>query len=256
MRDPWLDRRPSESRPSSPPDEAYADGFAEGYSEGLREAFKEILQHASRGHTAQELRLLVESRLSRIPEDVEVKRKGLLAPPRRPSWGPLLRPPGANAAGTLPALGPVMMPGKSSLFLEARPKRALSCVAASHARFPVIVALCQFPPELVGVPESKLEVIRFASAQEDPTLGTGALNPSQALGRVRSAVERGGGVLVYLDALEFLVTEYTANGALQFVNWLTAQVANSPNGLVVSTDPAALDGRDLSRLQRSFNILG
>lgn len=256
MSDPWLDRRPQEPRSSSSPDEAYADGFAEGYSEGLREAFKEILQHASRGHTAQELRLLVESRLSRIPEDVEVKRKGLLAPPRRPSWGPLLRPPGSTVSPPSPAPGSVVLPGKTSLFLEPRPKRALSCLAASHGKFPAVVALCQFSPEPIGVPESKVEVIRFASAQEDPGQGSAGLNPSQALGRVRSAIERGGSVLVYLDALEFLVTEYSANGALQFVNWLTAQVANSPNGLIVSADPGALEGRDLSRLQRSFNILG
>ena len=70
-----------------PADEEFARTYAAGYEEGVRSALREVLQHASRGHTAQELRILIESRLARLSEEVELKRKGLLAPPRRPAWG-------------------------------------------------------------------------------------------------------------------------------------------------------------------------
>ncbi|MCI4318467.1 MAG: hypothetical protein L3J96_08005, partial [Thermoplasmata archaeon] len=93
MSDPAQEPSGTPGRAATPPDEESANAYADGYGEGLREAFREVLQHASRGHTAQELRILIESRLARWREDVEVKRKSLLGPPRRPSWGPLLRPP-------------------------------------------------------------------------------------------------------------------------------------------------------------------
>ena len=54
------------------PDEEYARTYADGYEEGVRSALREVLQHASRGHTAQELRILIESRLARLEEEVEL----------------------------------------------------------------------------------------------------------------------------------------------------------------------------------------
>jgi hypothetical protein len=243
---------PNDPKPGAPPDEEYANGFAEGYGEGLREAFREVLQHASRGHTAQELRLLVESRLARIPEDVEVRRKSLLAPPRRPAWGPLLRtptsPPAAEAGG--------VSVGKSTLFFEPRPARGPASVAQNHRAFRKVVSIGTFPPEFSGVPAEKLLFLRLGPAEPAGASTSETLTPGQVLGEVRSLVEAGLPVLVYLDAVEFLMTEESAETTLKFVNWLTGEVSGTPSALVASVDPGALSATDRSRLQRSFNILG
>lgn len=239
-----------DARPPAPPDEEYANGFAEGYGEGLREAFKEVLQHASRGHTAAELRLLVESRLARIPEDVEVRRKSLLAPPRRPAWGPLLRAPGPGS----PTEAVGISVGKSTLFFEPRPARGPAAVGQGHRPYSRVVAIGTFAPELPGVPREKLVFLRLGTSPSESSGGE-TLTPGQVLGEVRRMVESGSAVLVYLDAVEFLMTEQSAETTLKFVNWLTGEVSGTPSALVASVDPGALNATDRSRLQRSFNIL-
>jgi hypothetical protein len=63
------------------------------------------------------------------------------------------------------------------------------------------------------------------------------------------------GALVYLDALEFLGTEYSLETTLKLVNWLTTQIQGTSSAMIVSADRDALDSRDRSRLQRSFSIV-
>lgn len=248
--------RPPASEPDraeTPADEEYAEAYAQGYGEGLREALREVLQHASRGHTAQELRWLIESRLARLAEDVEVKRRSVLAPPRRPAWGPLLRPPqpptpwraGREAA---PPVAPVA--GGSFLFQEDRPRRGIEFVARAAARFPGLLVISLYPPAFPGVDPGRASVVRLSPSGPG---AAGGLSPSEIAGKVREAVERPGGALVYLDALEFLLTEFGVELTLKFVNYCATQVREHASAFVLSTDPRSLDPRDASRLQRAFN---
>lgn len=239
------------------PDEEYARSYSEGYGEGLKEGLRDVLQHASRGHTAQELRWLIESRLARVREEVELKRRSLLAPPRRPSWGPLLRipaPPPATAPPTLfpTGAGAPLAAGSSVLYREERPGAALVALSANAGRFPRLLLVTLHDPALAGIPPGKMEVVR----PQAPALGAGgsegASSPSGIAGRIRAATESEGGALVYFDAVEFFVTEHTLDTTLKFVNWATEQAQRTASVLVVSLDPATLNDRDVRRLQRSF----
>lgn len=255
-------RRDGAPRPpveEGPKDEEFAGTYAAGYEEGVRSALREVLGHASRGHTAAELRMLVESRLARLSEEVELKRRSMLAPPRQPAWASLLRPPsGARPwhvpIGTSPAPSLRLASGGSLLIREERPRRAIDLLAETAPRFPRVVLLSLHPPDLPGLRPEQRIVIPLTSAGDGPD--GAAPGPGEIGGRLREPTEAPGGALVYLDALEFLATEHSLETTLRFVQWLGHQVSTTGSALLASVDPRALDLKDLSRLERAFQAVG
>ncbi|HXY46583.1 MAG TPA: hypothetical protein VEK13_01630 [Thermoplasmata archaeon] len=250
------DRAPPPSD-EPPADEEFARTYAAGYEEGVRSALRELLQHASRGHTAQELRMLAESRLARLAEEVEVKRKGLLAPPRRPAWNSLLRPPQPTRPWTGPLTGPtppipILGPGRTLLVREERPARALEILRANANTFSRVVLVSQRPPDVPEIPPGRrLELVVAAGGGAETATG-GRLGPGEIGGRLREPTESPGGALVYVDALEFLVSEYSLDTTLKFVHWLVMQVESTGSALLVSFDRRALDLKEMSILERAF----
>jgi hypothetical protein len=240
-----------------PADEDYAHTYAAGYEEGVRSALREVLQHTSRGHTAQELRILVESRLARLEDEVELKRRSLLAPPRRPAWSSLLRAP-QSARAWVPSFGatsasvPRMAPGRSLLVREERPLRALEVLRASAHDFPRAAIVSLRPPELPGVSKDRrVDIVPSGSELS----GGARLSPGEIGGHLRGPTESPGGALVYVDVLEYLAGEYGLELTLKFVNWTVGQVESTASALIVSFDRRSLDTRELSRLERAFQAV-
>ncbi|HYK93543.1 MAG TPA: hypothetical protein VEY07_05825 [Thermoplasmata archaeon] len=241
--------------PRTPPaaDEEWAEAYSEGYGEGLREALREMLQHASRGHTAQELRLLVESRLARLREDVDLKRKSLLSPPRRAQFGAMLRPAIGSAP---PPSAPGLQASTSYLLFEERPDRALSMLRAGLARYPRAVIVSFHPPDLPPDPTGHIVVLRVGVPNVGGPTTDGSLPATVVAGRIREAAAGEGGALVYVDALEVLATgDGGVDGMLRFVQFAAGEVARNPSALIVSVGPHSFDERTKSLLQRSFNIV-
>ena len=248
---------PSEEPPA---DEEFARTYAAGYEEGVRSALREVLQHTSRGHTAQELRILVESRLARLSEEVELKRKGLLGPPRRPAWSSLLRAPQPARAWTGPVPGPSSSPlrlgaGRTVLVREERPARALEILRANAGTFPRLATVSLRPPEVAGIaPDRRIDLAVGAAGGPDAATAP-RLAPGEIGGRLRAPTEAPGGALVYADALEYLATEYSLDTTLKFVHWLVAQTRETGSALIVSFDKRALDVREMSLLERAFETV-
>ena len=238
----------TERRDEAVPVDEYARGYAEGYGEGLKEALREILQHVSRGHTAQELRFLVESRLARVHDDVELKRKSVLSPPRRPAWGSILRPPASATANAAAPTTPIAAAGTSYLFREERPIRGAACAAASARGYPRVLAISLRPPPFAAPRGTELEFVPV-QVGGDPDAAT---SPTKLSGRIRAAAESDGGALVYFDAFETMATEVGIDPMLKFVTWLVQLAGTTGSAVVVSVDPSTLDPRAMSLLQRSF----
>jgi hypothetical protein len=239
-----------ERPPETVADDEYATAYSEGYGEGLREAFREILQHASRGHTAQELRFLIESRLARLREDIELKRRSVLSPPRRPAWGAILRPPTAAAAPPPRAARAPAVAGASYLFREERPERALALVEVSRRSFPRVLAIALRPPAM-GAGEPTVEFLPVSTGGVPGAIA----NPTELSGRIRAAAEAEGGALVYLDAFDTLTTEVGIEPMLKFVTWLVGEAARTRSAVILSIDPGTLDPRSMSLLQRIFQFV-
>ncbi len=256
MTDPvpgWFSRRAANSS-----DEQYADAYTEGYADGLREILRELLAHAARGHSTQELRFLIESRLARVNDDSEVKRRSLLGPPRRPTWSPPHHPGEDGASRSAPPSASVtdllFERGQSYLFREERPAAALEFLVSHAAKFPRKLHLGQRPLSSARLTPGAFHFVALGGAGAPATGGDG-LDLGRAGGEVREATEAPGGALLFLDALEFLVTEYGVDATFRFVNFLSGQARTTSSVLVLSVDPAALDVTDRSRLQRLFNIV-
>jgi hypothetical protein len=234
-------------------DDEYIEGYAKGYGDGLREALRELRAHAGRGASPQELRMLIESRLARIPDDVAIRRKGLLTPPRRAPWQSLLRPPSTSAWSPPRSALPVVPaePGRTYLVREDRPDRAVELLRSSAPRFHRIVLVSQRPPDLPGIPSDRIEAIVPAGARAD-TGTLGSLDPSAFSGRIRAAVDAGS-ALVYLDAIEFLTTEYQADMMLRVVGWIVDNGVGNGSAVIASLAPKTLDPRDVSKLERAFH---
>jgi Protein of unknown function (DUF835) len=238
-------------RPSAP-DEAFADAYAQGFGDGLRDALKELLQHSSRGHTAQELRLFIESRLARVPEEVEFKRRNVLAPPPRTSWGTLARAAALPPAPLAPA---ALVFGNSYLVREERPVRAPEMVRRSVVRYPRLVVISLHPPDFGDVAGGRVELVRLGPTGPGGRSDDHGPAPGEIGGRVREATESEGGALVYFDGVEFLITEFGVETTLKFVNWLTTQASHTASVLIASADPQTLNPGDLHRLQRAFTAV-
>ena len=247
--------RPPEEEP--PADEEYARAYAAGYEEGVRGALRETLEHVGRGHTPQEIRMLTASRLARLSEEVELKRKSLLAPPRRPAWGSLLRPPAPARAWTGPIPGATvtsykLLPGRSLLVREERPVRAVEILRGNASSFPRVATVSMRPPEVSAVSADRRTDIVVGGPTAADGSGPGALTPGEISGRLRDPTEAPGGALVYVDALEYLATEHGLDLTVKFVHWLVTQAQETGSALLVSFDPRSLDVRDVSRLERAF----
>ena len=251
----------SSSRDEEPPaDEEYARAYAAGYEEGVRNALRETLEHISRGHTPQEVRMLTASRLARLSEEVELKRKSLLAPPRRPAWSSLLRPPAPARPWTGPVPGATaasvrLLPGRTLLVREERPARALEVLRANAGAFPRVATVSMRVPELPGIPPSHRVDLTVGGPGSAEAPGAAGLTPGEISGRLRDPTEAPGGALVYVDALEYLATEHGLEVTVKFAHWLVTQAQETGSALLVSFDPRSLDVRDVSRLERAFETV-
>jgi hypothetical protein len=200
--------------------------------------------------------MLAESRLARLSEEVELKRKSLLAPPRRPAWNSLFRAPQPTRPWTGPVTGPgsatvALGPGKTVLVREERPARALEVLRAQALRFPRVVLVSQRPPDIPGLGADRRQEIVVAASGGGAD-GGGRLAPGEIGGRLREPTEAPGGALVYVDALEFLASEYSLDTTLKFVHWLVTQVEETGSALIVSFDRRSLDLKEMSLLERAF----
>lgn len=249
MSAPPRPRPPEPSADAPPSDEEYARTYAAGYEEGLRSALRELLAHASRGHTNQELRALIQSRLARLADEVDLKRRSLLAPPRPRTWDGLSRPrpAGVGSVETVPAAR--LGPGASLLVCEERPRTGLEVVRANLGRFPRVVLVSPGVPD-VGLAGSDRQLA--IDVRNSGTAAPDHLTPGEVLGRLKEPTESDGGALVYVDALEFFVTAEGLEVTQRFAQRLVEQVGRTGSALVVSFHPRSLEAKDQSRLERTF----
>lgn len=199
--------------------------------------------------------MLAEGRLARLAEEVETKRKALLAPPRRTAWGAILRPapPPPARAWVAPIGGAAVRPlrGQGLLVREERPARALELLRAHLDDFPRVVLVSLRPPELPGLgAERRVELPPRGVPGTDG--GGVRLGLSELGGRLKGPTEAPGGALVYLDALEYYVGEEGAETVVRAVHWMLGQMQRTGSWLLVSANPRTLDPTSAVRLERAF----
>ena len=230
------------------PDDDYAPTNLAGYHEGARSDLRDLLDQASRGHTVAELRLLVQSRLAHLPEELELRRRRLVALPRSSPWG--LTPSHSGPPrpwGTRPASVRVV-PGSQVLVREERPHRAVELAREAAPRFGLLVVVSPDPPPFPGVPEAKRRTISLPAGGEGPSLESLA-------GQMGGLLRTPPGVLIYLDAIETVSLQDGAETALRFVNWVLAQAREHGGAVIAAVHPRVLPPKDQSLLERAFQVV-
>lgn len=235
-----------------------ADGYARGFGDGVRSALKEVTGLASRGHTASEIRLFAETRIAHLGEEVEMKRRSLLSPPRRLPVEALLRVKLKDHEG--PRAFPPIALGSSYLFFEPTPRQARAFTREVVALGCGALIMTRLPQEARPPGSGSRVAILHLGAQhtgpagEDGVESIGDSDPGQLTGRLsRFFDSTPPPAAVVLEAFEFLYSESGFDKALKFVHWLNALAAERKGFFILALDPESLDKRQASLLRRDFN---
>lgn len=237
-----------ESSATANPDEQYAETFLAGYSEGARAALKEVLAQAARGHTVGELRMLVQSRLAHLPEELELRRRRLLAVPRTSPWQSLLPRRGPPRPWTGGSPEPRVAPGSHILVREERPRRAVALAQEAAPRFSRVLVVSSDPPAFPRVAAESLRVFSVGSADAGPTLESIA-------GQMGREIPPEGGGLIYVDALETIALKDGPDTAVRFVLWLLDRARDARCAVVAAVHPRVLPPKDEGLLERAFQVV-
>lgn len=257
-----------EARPAMgrlPPRASGESDYSKGFEDGTKEALREVLSFVARGHSASEVRLLAETRLAHLDEETDHRRSRLLPPPRRIALDTLLQVkvkdgPGSPETSRTP---PPPLPGFSYLFQEAVPTLARGFLGQVLAGGMPVVALTRHPQDLLPLTQGHgLLVLTIGGGpdgeREETQTGVQSMeaDAGSLTGRLVRFQERSGGQTgCYLDAFEYLVTEWGFERAIRFVHWLNTAVQKSKGVLILSADPDSLDPLQLSSLKKDFSIL-
>ncbi len=251
VRSPAPDR-PSPGAPEGPAEEGGAGAYARGFGDGVRSALREVMSWASRGHTPAELKVLAQSRLSHLDEEVALKRRTLLSAPQSIPLESLLRVRGPESAPGFPPLAP----GYTYLFLEERPLLARRFLAEALPRLGGALGLTRLPGELRAVaPREALEVLYLGvESPSDPGVEGASNNVSGLTSRVQDFLGRDGSSrALYLEAFDYLTVWNDFEPAMKFLYWASAEVHSHRGVLLVSVDPDSLSRVQLRTLERDFN---
>lgn len=260
-------RRESESResPYDGPDRVSvswggsepSDGptsYSRGWGDGVRDALNYVSRLVVRGHTPQEIRVFVESRMSHLDEEVSLKRKTLLSSPSGIPVESLVRvtPRGANA----PTAFPPAVPGYSYLFLEENRLVARSFVKALLPSVGRTLAITRLPPDVrrLGPPQELVMLHLGVETSSEEGVEPAESSPTQLTGKVDNFLTRTPApATVYLEAFEYLSTTNGFDLATKFCYWLHGKVLQHRGILVVTVDPGALNSAMVATLGRDFN---
>lgn len=241
-------------RTLSPSAEDSASAYARGYGDGVRGALREVISLAARGHTASEIRLLAQTRLSKLGDEVALRRKSLLAPPQRVPLESLVRPR-LRGEGPNPQHPPAA-PGSSYLFLEVTPREARTFLKDLLGRGVRGLALTRIPQDLRPVAPPPALAILHLGGGGAPEEGVEAVqsDPNYLTSHVANFWDSADGPgVVHFEAFEYMQSETSFEKALKFVHWLVGSAQSNKGYLVVTLDPGSLEGRQLSVLKKDFN---
>jgi hypothetical protein len=246
--------------PSAPSED---NDYPKGFEDGVRNALREILSYIVKGHSANEIRLLAETRLAHMEEETMERRKSLVVSPRRLPIDSLMPVVAQSNRSAGEKVATPMMNGYSYLFQEKTPTQAREFLGrVLEAGLPV-VAMTRLPQELSALcSKGMLTVLRIDEGATEDSKGENSVgvrsvdaNPSFLTGAVTRFQEKmGPRVGAYLDAFDYLESEYGYENAIRFVHWLNTLAQKQSGVLIVSTDPEGLDNRKMVQLRSDFNI--
>jgi hypothetical protein len=228
--------------------------YSRGWGDGVRDALNFVSRLVVRGHTPQEIRVFLDSRLAHLDEEVSLKRKTLLSSPTGIPVESLVRVQPRGAAA--PSSFPPAVPGYSYLFLEETRSVARAYVKGLLPHVGRALALTRLPSEVRRIaPPQELVMLHLGTeTSTEDGVEPAESSPTQLTGKVELFLTRTPApALVYLEAFEYLITTNNLELATRFCYFIHTRAQTHRAIFVASVDPEAVPAEGVATLRRDFN---
>ncbi|MBU1158681.1 MAG: DUF835 domain-containing protein [Candidatus Thermoplasmatota archaeon] len=236
-------------------DEDYARGLLKGFEEGLQDAWEEIIKLSTKGYTSRELQIMAKTKKSMMFQRVKLKKDELervlgrkLDLPEMPS----------EAAGKDRV---ELMPGWSYVVKEERPAKSFalfSSLVSSGARG---LCISRAHPDMLKKKYGFDASVIWLTKTETPQKATDQKgvefvspnNLAHLASSIREFLSKGENGAVIIEGLEYLNTQNDFKSVLKFVQLINEQIVLDKGFLFVPVDPATMDPKDFSLIEREMS---
>jgi two-component system cell cycle response regulator len=234
--------------------------FWEGYRDGSNAVWDEVAKMTAKGYTSREMQITANSK--RYTMTVEIERE-LGIQPKAP-------PPEKGGAKSQPD---ALLPGSSILFRELKPEKGFAlfsglvrdgkqgyCVARTAPQLirdkynlqnAGILWLSSADSDTQGFSPAALGIAPNGTPVQEETI-----NPTQLpllFARIANFMEGSKGGAVFVEGLEYLITNNSFPSVLKFVEKVIDTATKSGTILVLSANPATMDPKEFSQLEREMS---
>jgi Protein of unknown function (DUF835) len=230
-------------------------GYIKGYKEGLQRAWDELIKLTSKGYTPRELQIMVKSSQPILSQFVESKKAEI-----EKALGRKIFTEEKVDATKEPAAAP-MSPGMSICFREDRPERGPSIVKELITRGSPLLSISRMHPDQLRTRFNFEGRMIWLTKSETPSDGK---DPGEHIDFVspnslplladaiqQFLVNNSSGV-IFLEGLEYLMTQNDFKGVLRFVQLISEQVQLRKGILILSANPTTMDPREFSLIEREM----
>ena len=236
--------------------------YWEGYRDGTNAVWDEVAKMTAKGYTSREMQITANSK--RYSMTVEIERE-LGIQPKTP-------PPQKGDSKSQPD---ELLPGSSILFREQRPDKGFALFAGLVRDGKPGYCVARTAPQLIRDKYNlqSAGILWLSSADSDTqgfspaALGIApngtpvqeeTINPTQLpllFARVANFMEGTKGGVAFIEGLEYLITNNNFPSVLKFVEKVIDTATKCGTILIVSANPATMDPKEFSLLERETSTV-
>lgn len=249
-----------------PEGEEYARGYLKGFEDGLQEAWEDLVKLTTKGYTSRELQIMAKSKRAVLYQRVQEKIRELEKALGRP-----LLPETARPTGPGPPPPVTLSAGWSYLVKEDRPDRSFTLFADQVRDGRESLAIVRTHP---GVLRQKFGLqggfVWLTKAEKTPPGVAAAPAPAEKaepaefispsnLARLTAVIKdflaKSAGGIVLIEGLEYLITQNDFRSVLRFIQLINERVVLDKGILLTPLDPATMDSREFSLIEREMSTV-
>lgn len=229
--------------------------YIKGYQEGLKKAWDELIKLTSKGYTPRELQIMVKSSQPTLSQFVESKKAEI-----EKALGRKIFVEDKTDVNKERATAP-MSPGMSICFREDRPERGPSIVNELITRGSPLLSISRMHPDQLRTRYGFEGKMIWLTKSETPSDGKAPeehidfVSPN-SLPLLADAIQQflvnNSNGVVFLEGLEYLMTQNDFKGVLRFVQLISEQVQLKKGILILSANPTTMDPREFSLIEREM----
>jgi len=230
----------------------FSKGYIKGYKEGLQEAWEELSKLSARGYSPTELQIMMKGSRPLLDQKIEEK----IAQIEKTLGRKLFTE--ETLSRKVPS-GIDLTPGTSILLREERPEKGPAIIKSLVSTGSKLLSISRMHPDqlksrfgfggnMIWLTKSEYVTdtnsgIEFVSPNSLPVLAEA----------IQQFIGKNPGGVVFLEGLEYMVSQNDSKSVLRFIQLITEQVLLRKGYLVMSANPISMDQRDFSLIEREMS---